>query len=373
MALPNFPNTPYVGQEWPVGDTTYRCEAIAPSAQWRIVNQADKGLREELGAVDSTVPVGGTEAGDLLGKTELAEGVQKIKITDDAEGESHALSIVHLGKGVGATTQTYGIDISNRQDARSALVIHQYSDVSPAVWIDNTDNQPALRIHNTSNPVLNPDGPVVSEGDYLHFQKAGSTVMRLTHTGTFSAFNFSPIFLGNTGTALSAQTPVGVSQDTFTIIRDYPTNAGDAMQITCNGGTGIKVSKSGPGDGVDVVMGAGASGFYCMKSQGYDYSLLASTTNNGGTTAQVTKNGTGNGDALSIKNAGTGRSLRVNDALNVEKMSIYPDGKLNWVTSNSQTTVGAAGAASGLPAAPSLYLKVLFNGLEYVIPAYLAS
>ena len=332
----------------------------------------DLTLRSDLASVTSTVLVAGVEANNLLGKEELATGVDKIKIVDVADTENHALSIVHFGEGTGSTTQTYGIDISNRPDARTALVVHQYSNVSPAVWIDNTDNQPALRIHNTSNPTLNPGGPTVSEGDYLHFQKAGSTVMRLTHTGTFSATNFSPIFLGNTGTALSVQTPIGVSQDTFTIIRDYPTNAGDAMQITCNGGTGLKVLKNGAGDGLDVVMSAGAAGSYCVKSQGYDYSLLATTTNNGGTTAQITKSGTGNGDAVVIKNAGTGRSLRVTDATNAEKMSIYPDGKLNWVTSNSQTTVGAAGTASSLPAAPSLYLKILFNGLEYVIPAYLA-
>jgi len=39
----------------------------------------------------------------------------------------------------------------------------------------------------------------------------------------------------------------------------------------------------------------------------------------------------------------------------------------------SQTTVGSSGAASPLPAAPTKYIKIKLNGVEYVIPAYLAS
>jgi hypothetical protein len=35
-----------------------------------------------------------------------------------------------------------------------------------------------------------------------------------------------------------------------------------------------------------------------------------------------------------------------------------------------QTTVGAAGGASALPATPSQYIKIIANGTEYVIPAY---
>lgn len=38
-----------------------------------------------------------------------------------------------------------------------------------------------------------------------------------------------------------------------------------------------------------------------------------------------------------------------------------------------QTTVGAAGAASALPATPSTYLKINVNGTDYVVPAYAVS
>jgi hypothetical protein len=44
-------------------------------------------------------------------------------------------------------------------------------------------------------------------------------------------------------------------------------------------------------------------------------------------------------------------------------------GAINFITS-SQTTVGTAGAASPLPATPSLYFRIKINGVGYLIPAY---
>lgn len=43
------------------------------------------------------------------------------------------------------------------------------------------------------------------------------------------------------------------------------------------------------------------------------------------------------------------------------------------LTSTSQTTVGAAGGASALPATPTGYIPVLIGGVEYVIPYYAQS
>ena len=39
----------------------------------------------------------------------------------------------------------------------------------------------------------------------------------------------------------------------------------------------------------------------------------------------------------------------------------------------TQTTVGSAGAASNVPAAPTVYLKIRVSGVEYVIPAFAVS
>jgi hypothetical protein len=58
----------------------------------------------------------------------------------------------------------------------------------------------------------------------------------------------------------------------------------------------------------------------------------------------------------------------------VRAWSISNTGVPKWGNSNGQTTVGAAGGASSLPAAPSRFLKVIGDdGVPYVVPAYAAS
>lgn len=69
MTLPNFPNNPTLGQTFNVGQATYECTKVATAdskAEWRIVGQADKGLRSELGAVESTVPIAGVPASEVV-------------------------------------------------------------------------------------------------------------------------------------------------------------------------------------------------------------------------------------------------------------------------------------------------------------------
>lgn len=54
--------------------------------------------------------------------------------------------------------------------------------------------------------------------------------------------------------------------------------------------------------------------------------------------------------------------------------SVTPAGLHKWASGNEQTTVGAAGAASALPASPTKYLKVVgSDGTTYVVPAFLAA
>jgi hypothetical protein len=49
-------------------------------------------------------------------------------------------------------------------------------------------------------------------------------------------------------------------------------------------------------------------------------------------------------------------------------------GSIRWTSSSEQqTTVGAAGGASALPATPTKYIKVTVDGTQYVIPAYAVS
>lgn len=48
-------------------------------------------------------------------------------------------------------------------------------------------------------------------------------------------------------------------------------------------------------------------------------------------------------------------------------------GEMVLLSQETQTTVGAAGGASALPATPTGYLKFILEGNEYVIPYYAVS
>jgi hypothetical protein len=160
----------------------------------------------------------------------------------------------------------------------------------------------------------------------------------------------------------------------MTIVRAYNANAGAGLSITNSGGSGASITQNGSGVGLAVSLAVGAAGFYSAQLAGYDYGAQIITAADGGRTLDVQKNGTGSGEAARITNKGTGVSVSIRDAT-AEVMAVMADGKLKWsAAGNVQTTVGAAGAASSLPASPSKYLKIIGNdGQTYVIPAYLAS
>lgn len=87
-----------------------------------------------------------------------------------------------------------------------------------------------------------------------------------------------------------------------------------------------------------------------------------------GTAASATKNGS---VAIGIDSGGAAAASTTIDefALGTAKHTVRVAGVLRL--DKGQTTVGAAGAASALPATPSKYLSVVDStGTEYVIPAY---
>jgi hypothetical protein len=76
-----------------------------------------------------------------------------------------------------------------------------------------------------------------------------------------------------------------------------------------------------------------------------------------------------------LTNNGTNLAARVRIDSNgtLEALSnLAVTGLVDFITV-AQTTVGAAGAASALPATPSTYFKIKVNGTEYVVPAYAVS
>lgn len=71
MALPDFPNPPTLGQQFPVNEVVYECTSIGTETtkpQWRILSNADRGLRGDLAAANSTVSIAGVAAGGIARK-----------------------------------------------------------------------------------------------------------------------------------------------------------------------------------------------------------------------------------------------------------------------------------------------------------------
>lgn len=289
---------------------------------------------------------------------------QRLQFIDVAGAKGSVLNFTHRGDGSGTTDgQSYGVDIHNMPGAKSAVVVHQYSAVSPAVWIDNTDSGAAVRIKNTENQTLNP-GKNGSGARFVEF-------LPYNDTGSFSIddglnFSNSSAKIPNFFTALN-QSALQVQKT--------GTGSGSAFRVINSGtGVGAKIDQNGAGIGLTVSSAAAAAGWYAAQITGQDYGAQVVTSVDGGRTLEVQKNGTGAGEALRIVNKGTGGALAVRNAT-AELFSITSTGRPMWsAASNVQTTVGAAGAASALPATPSKYLKVVGDdGVTYVVPAYAAA
>jgi hypothetical protein len=70
--------------------------------------------------------------------------------------------------------------------------------------------------------------------------------------------------------------------------------------------------------------------------------------------------------------AGTATNLEITDAGAV-MMGPADNSQVHDIRSPTQTTVGAAGGASALPATPTGYVEIKIKGTTYVIPYYAKS
>jgi hypothetical protein len=93
-------------------------------------------------------------------------GTSIVQFSDVAGATAPLLTLQHLGTQV--NPGAYGLDILNYPSANTALLIHQYSSANPAMWIDNTDSSPAIRLKNIENSGNNPGH--FGTGDYLELQ-----------------------------------------------------------------------------------------------------------------------------------------------------------------------------------------------------------
>jgi hypothetical protein len=155
--------------------------------------------------------------------------------------------------------------------------------------------------------------------------------------------------------------------------------------LTATTGTAVTVSGLTTGTGVSIAGPAGSSGEAIIVNDGVhgqsSWSLAGLVTcagvvssgnisggailSSGGFVSDSLSNATPAGP-ISVTNSGSGAiAIRI-----VGTGTIYQS-MLGFVTYPTQTTVGAAGGASALPANPTGYLPVSIAGTTYVIPYYL--
>lgn len=142
------------------------------------------------------------------------------------------------------------------------------------------------------------------------------------------------------------------------------------------GESSLRVAKSGNGMDFRVDIAGPSAFIYAKNPDGQTTQTTMRIDAIASQTAALTEwHDTAGNTAASVSNAGTiinqsGTGFIVNKS-GVSRMGMNRDG-LIWIDSAlEQTTVGAAGGASALPATPTKYLKVQdHNGTVLVIPAY---
>lgn len=269
-------------------------------------------------------------------------------LIDTAGKTVPVIQIDHYGATVNAS---YGINIFNRADngaaptaetgAATAIVVHNYSDSSPAVQLDSTRSKPFITMKNATNPV-NSAG---TQGTSPYFDFWGYTtgspvdnllIGELNRFLAFVSFDSSRpwTFQSNTtGPSLQVTQP----------------NAGVGLNITQTGnGSSVAISHAGATHGVTITPQVGADGFFPLLISGRTNGIGVTTSQNGAgqNVGQFTKNGTGAGDCLILVNKGTGKGVNLSDGTN-NLWWLDNVGKMNVRIGGTADTAGKAVLVAG--------------------------
>lgn len=275
-----------------------------------------------------------------------------VGINSAAGSSGSGLSVQHFANGTGGSGgQTYGLEVHRYDGAKTALVIHDYDNGSngPAIWVDQTNANQLLRLNNTFNNTINPGH--TGTGNFIQFMTNGADLGAIDKDMKWHVLGgTNPVAFQSDVASVGAVSINGTQAAIALQINQ--TGAASAMQISCNN--------------------AGAAGQYAFKMDCRDYGpLITTNAANGNALTLVLQTGFSTG--IQIQNKGSAPSIDCRSA-SASLFTITAAGLPQWsAAANQQTTVGAAGAASALPATPTKYLKVLDSaGTTYVIPAYAA-
>ena len=260
--------------------------------------------------------------------------------TQAGAGLQRGISVEHYADDVGS----YGVDIHQYQGAKSAFVVHCYSDENGAVagsvaaQIDHTRSGSILTLKNARNAVTSPG----TTGTASFLQLIGypdTSVSLATPPVTLAQWNYQNVLLCPEVSWPFTVTGYG------TVINSF------------SGGTGLTVNHLTPAT-------------YGLTVNGKQYGAAINIDSDGGAGLFIAKTSTGLGSGLVIQNEGTGSSL-VGISGGSTKYYITKDGDF-YV--NSAKVLGAQGAAitNGAYAAGATPTKAEFDALVNVVNAILA-
>jgi len=260
--------------------------------------------------------------------------------TEASAGLQRGISVEHYADDVGS----YGVDIHQYQGAKSAFVVHCYSDEngapagSVAAQIDHTRSGSILTLKNARNAVTSPG----TTGTASFLQMIGypdTSVSLATPPVTLAQWNYQNVLLCPEVNWPFTVTGYG------TVINSF------------SGGTGLTVNHLTPAT-------------YGLTVNGKQYGAAITVDSNGGSGLFIAKTSTGLGSGLVIQNEGTGSSI-VGISGGSTKYYLTKDGDF-YV--NSAKVLGAQGAAitNGAYAAGGTPTKAEFDALVNVVNAILA-
>jgi len=265
----------------------------------------------------------------------------KLEVTTDAgAGLQRGISVEHYAD----TTGSYGIDIHQYQGAKSAFVVHCYSDENGAVagsvaaQIDHTRSGSILTLKNARNAVTSPG----TTGTASFLQMIGypdTSVSLATPPVTLAQWNYQNVLL-----CPEVNWP-------FTI-----TGYGTVIN-SFSGGTGLTVNHLTPGT-------------YGLTVNGKQYGGVVTADSDGGAGFWIAKTSAGSGSGLVIQNEGSGNSII---GISGGSTNFYVT-KVGDYYINGAKVLGAQGAAitNAVYAAGATPTQAEFNALVDKVNAILA-
>ena len=280
----------------------------------------------------------------------------------DTINNTQANSVVAQSIQIGTSAKSQGLLI---QGTGSFAAANSALDKHLTLWGDTNGNSSKLLSWGNGAGTYAEKGYLLADGTALCNGMSVSATATLAYRATMAGTN-----------AVTAVLCSGENLNNATIANDFSN--------TMTGATTAKADYYGRWDlSRTVSTAASVTDTYALASF-----LRTNISNNAGATLNA------QGQVIKIKNVRTQTAGTCTDTVNVLELSqdsgstgrilscqvgttehhyVTAAGLPGWVAGDKQTTVGAAGAASALPAQPTGYLKVDVAGTTFVVPYYAAS